>query len=68
MLLWGMIEEESDGTVSGKESNPSMHRVWDKLKKENGSIPVDTKRILANGVQPESSVQEVREERIRGKT
>ena len=41
MLLWGMIEEEGDDKVPRKESNPSMHHMWDRLQEESGSISLD---------------------------
>ena len=68
MLLWGMIEEEGDDKVPRKESNPSMHHMWDKLQEEDGSISLDKQRILNNGIHSESDLSQMREagDRIQG--
>ena len=59
MLLWGMIEDDS---ISRKESNPSMHRMWDRLQGEDGSIHHGSRGVLADRVQSEGDMPEVREE------
>ena len=64
MLLWSMIEEEN-GIIHREEGNPSMHRMWDKLKTESGSILADKRRVLDDRIQPNGNLPEMREERDR---
>ena len=60
MLLWAMIEEE-DGIVHREESNPSMHRMWDKLKTESRSVLADKRRTLDDRLYSKSDLSQMRE-------
>jgi len=62
MLLWGMIEDDS---ISRKESNPSMHRMWDRIQSPDGSLLDDSNDLLADRIQPNDNLQEMRKERDR---
>ncbi len=61
-LLWGMIEHDS---IPRGEGNPSMHRLWNRIQDEDGSVLDDSDSLLANGVQSESDMPEMRQKRAR---
>ena len=65
MLLWGMIEEEENGTVPRKKSNPSMHNVWKRVKNKSKRLLNGRGRLLADGLQSKSNMQKVRKKRGR---
>ena len=60
MLLWAMIEEEN-GVVHREEGHPSMHRVWDRLEAEDGSVLADKRRTLDDRIHSESDLSQMRE-------
>jgi len=61
-LLWGMIE---DDPISREKGNPSMHRMWDRIQGPDGSLLDDSNGFLADRIQPNDNLQEMRKERDR---